>query len=253
MKKLWMLPLMALLMVSCEEETGTGTNPTTGGGNPSPPTPAVVANADAVLIALNVSTVQENPIIGSIAIQTGLALANFPDGNGGFKAAGMVTCEGTELTNNNNNYLFTPSATNPMGIEFDGAISWGVEGGANVKGFTETYGRELPSIGKLTGANSEVTRSAGLTFSIDLNEANTDISDADSLLFAVYDADGKSILKTQAKSSNSVTFSASELGTLKTGVGYIQANAYNYAVRTVAGDKLVFINQGSTTVVTEWK
>lgn len=243
--------MLALTFVACEKEENE--EEPASSVAPQALQPNVGDSPEAILVALQISATQDVPIIGPTTIVTGSAVASFPDNNGNGQDAGTVTVDGSTLSYNNGAYVYTPSATDPSGLDFGSSIPWTVQGKGNVAGFNETYARSVPSIGAVSGAEASVSRSSSLSLGIDASDINTNIASADSLLFVVYDNSGKYILKTQAISQTTATFSASELGTLAAGAGYIQVNAYNFEVRDVSGAEVVFINQGSTTLATEWK
>lgn len=250
MKKLFFLSLLALSIIGCtKEEEDTTQTPTT----PQAAQPQVGTSPDAVLVALNVSSTQDVPLLGPTTIVIGSAVATFPDANGNGQNVGAVTCDGTSLTYNSGAYIFQPSQTNPNGLDFGSSVPWTVAGGSGVSAFNESYNRSVPRVGAITGATASSTRADGLELTISNTDANTSISSADSLLFVVYDKNGKTVMKTQATSQTTANFSASELNTLAAGAGYIQVNAYNFEVRDVNGLEVAFINQGSNTVATEWK
>ena len=53
-----------------------------------------------------------------------------------------------------------------------------------------------------------------------------------------------SVNKTVAASVQTVSFTQTELSTVGTGAGYLQAAAYNYTVTDFNGYKVAFVNEG---------
>jgi hypothetical protein len=250
MKKSILFSLLALAFVACEKEEE---QPTANPSTPQALQPSVGSNPDAILVALNISSTQDVPFIGPTTIVAGSAVASFPNASGAGQNVGSVSCDGTNLSFSNGSYFFQPSATDPTGLDFGSSVPWTVAGGSGVAAFNATYNRSVPRIGLITGATSSTTRGNGLSLSVNSSDANTNISNADSLMFVVYDKNGKYLRKTQAKAQTTVAFNAAELNTLAAGAGYVQVNAYNFEVRTISGLEVAFINQGSNTVATEWK
>lgn len=251
MKRSFLAVLLSLAFVACEKDTTQTDNP-----NPTSPQalqPTVASNPDALLVALNISSTQEVPIIGTTTVIVGSAVASFPNSNGDGQNAGSVSCDGNNLSYANGSYVFQPSQTNPTGLQFGSSVPWSISGGSGIAAFNASYNRSVPSIGAVGGASGSIKRADGLSLSLNNSDTYTNISSADSLLFVVYDKNGKYLQKTQAKSQTTASFTAAELNTLATGAGYVQVNAYNFEVRDVNGLEVVFINQGSNTVATEWK
>ena len=241
---LLMLFLMAGVLVSCEEDDNDDDNNNQDNNTTEDPTsfePPGLSDLDAVMIALNTSTTIEVPLVGTTTQITGMALARFV----GVTDAGTVSCEGQELQNNQGAYFFTIGPANPMGIDFDNSVEWDVSGSGSVNAFNYSYMKSVPEIGPITGVtNDEVDRSQDLTVGLDVNSSETDISSADSLAFVVIDSDGTLLMKTQGKSQNTATFTASELGGLATGQGFVQVVGYTYMVRQEGSLDVAYLNEG---------
>jgi len=193
---------------------------------PSNPTPKI-SDADAILIALK--TVSYTSIAGTV-IETpiGLPLAIFFDGSN-FKDVGAVTCETEGLTKqDNNSYIFMPSATNPTGVSYSGDIDWTVVGANGFPGGTYTSKGSFPS-------NVEIDATTGQD--IDAQSAYTlaakiSIANADSIYFGVYGPNG-AVNHVVAGGISSFTFSQAEMKSIGTGAGFMQIAAVKQVKREV--------------------
>ncbi len=244
MRKLAALAALLVVAIACEKTEDPNSQ------NSTAPTPSItVKGVDAVLAAINTSSTTEVPVIGTTTIVIGTASANFFDGKGGSSRqnAGKVECISEELKNSDNSYFYQPSQTNPSGLSFGASVGWKVAGNGNVPAINEVYNKEVPQIGALTGAGSEVSRGSALTLGFNANDLYTDISSADSILFNVIDKNGKILSQTKGKSATSATFTASELGSLAEGFAFLQVAAYNYQIKDYSGYKVAYINQGANT------
>lgn len=222
-----------------EEEQGTATTP----DNPTPS----ISDADAVLIAVQSVSYVNQPVIGTIETTIGLGIAVFPDGSGGNLDAGAVSSEGESLTqNSNNSYTYSVSASTPTGLSFSGTVDWVVAGNSNVTGINKSVSGTFPSsLEMATATGSDVSTSADFTLS-----TNLPVSDADSIIFAVY-GPTTSVFVTKEASINSHTFTQSEMSSLGTGAGFVQVTAYKVVATETAGStKYYFINEkvNTTTV-----
>lgn len=247
MKKLSLFAALCMIIVACEKtEEATQNNQESN----TPSTPVItIPGTDAALIAIKTSSTTEVPIIGTTTVVTGTAAASFFDGNGGttLQNAGKVECVGEELKNQDNAYFYQITPNNTSGLSFGATVGWKVAGNGAVPAINEVYNREVPEIGKVTGANGDVSRSNDVTLSFDPNNMHTDVSSADSILFNIIDKDGKMLSQTKANTATSATFTAAEMGTLAEGFAFVQIAAYNYQVKDINGYMVAFINQGSNT------
>ncbi|MAN03151.1 MAG: hypothetical protein CMI36_12265 [Owenweeksia sp.] len=225
--------LGAVVFVSCKKDDDKDDTPQTS----QPSSPQVeIAGTDAAMIAISTGTQVEAPFIGTITQFVGTAVANFDNSD-----AGMVTCEGEELSLNNGSYIFTPGGTVAT-IDFGSSVAWAVAGKGSVPPINYTYSRAVPQIGALD-AESSVSTASDLTFGIDYTNSFTAAGSADSVLYYVH-GPGGSIHKTVAASVRTVTFTKSEMSAVGTGAGYLQAAAYNYTVQNYNGYKVAFVNEG---------
>ena len=209
------------------DNSGKSSTPT----NPQPK----ISDADAILIGLQ--TVTYTSIAGTV-IETpiGLPVAIFFDGSK-FKDVGAVTCETEALTKqDNNSYIFLPSATNPTGVTYSGDINWTVAGANGFPGGTYTSKGSFPSkveIDATTG--QDIDAQSAYTLAPKISIAN-----ADSIYFGVYGTKG-TVNHIVAGSVSSFTFSQAEMKSIGTGTGYMQIAAVKYVKREVlSGGEVVY-------------
>lgn len=248
MKKwnVWALvAVLAVSLTSCEE-LNEGDEPTVNNA-PANFTPSV-PDADGVLVAIKNAVAQEVPIIGTTVIFSGLAVAAFPDGSD-FLEAGTVEVNGTALQKqSNNSYVYTPSATNINGIDFDSGTNWNVTGSASVDGFTHDAGVGVPELGGISVANT-LDIDANVNLAIDENSNYTNLGNADSLYYAIIGPSGNIAFHTVANTlaNRNFTFTPNELADLGKGAGYVQIAAYKVNVVTMGTKQYAFIKQGIIT------
>lgn len=212
---------------------------------PENPTPQP-SDADAVLIAIQTvsytesfGTVLETPI--------GLPVALVLDGTN-LKDVGAVTCESKALTKqNNNSYVFMPTSTD-YSVDYSGDIDWSIEGGNGFPALTKASDPTFPSeVNLTTSTGGTVSLSSDFTL-----ETKAPISNADSVIFAVYGPDN-SLLVTKVGTEYSHTFTASQMESVGAGTGFVQVTAYKYAEQETltGGEKVYYINEKvNTTSVT---
>lgn len=211
---------------------------------PSYPQPS---DADAVLVAVMASvpapvdlpTIPGMPA-SSLEIQYGMGIAAFK----GNAKADNVRLNDTELKFANGVHMWQPdysNLTNPAnltGITFTNGVNWKVTNPAIEKSLTN-----LPGTPKVTSAKT-ITKSAGYTIT------NQSVGNAQKILYGIYSADGKFVLKEADGASTQIHFSASELAELgSTEQGIIQANAYAIQDETIGGKKVYFVRQSSYSLV----
>lgn len=205
------------------------------------------AGADAVFIALKTVTYTSS-VIGTIETPIGLPIAFAINGTT-FDEMGTVTCETKELEKQDNNaYIFLPSASDYTGVTYSGGIDWEISGGTGLPAHTKTSDGTFPSGLELsTASNGTISTSSEYTL-----ETKAAISDADSVIFAVYGT-SNSVLVTKAGTENSHTFTASEMASIGEGIGYVQVAGYRVAENeTLSSGEIVFyLNETvNTSVVT---
>lgn len=215
--------------------------------NPNQPTATTIPpidDADGIMVALK--TLSFVSQLGfETEVPTNTAVAAF--GNmqtGDFVDVGAVDVDGNVLTKyENDSYVFTPSVTNPNGIEFGTNFTWNVAGGNGFAAFDHTVNFPFPSIGKITSATGTISAASSYTLTVQ------SVASADSVIFQIAGANGTNVLVTKVGNSTSHTFTASELASVGKGTGIIQVAAYRLNNATKAGKNIYFINE---TVVTEF-
>ncbi len=233
--KIRLLPLVMgmALMSSCSKDDDNDNTPSAS----QPSSPQIeIEGTSAAMIAISTGSEIQAPVIGAITQFIGTAVANFDNAD-----AGMVSCEGEELSFTNGSYIFTPGAS-ASSIDFGSSVSWAAAGKGSVPAISYSYSRPVPEIGGLDAENT-VSVSGDLTFGIDYSNTFTSVNSADSVLYFVHGPKG-SVNKTVAASVQTVSFTQAELSTVGTGAGYLQAAAYNYTVTDFNGYKVAFVNEG---------
>lgn len=230
----------------CTDSTATNYNPNATSDDGScefDPTPTTTAPGSftpnftgefGALIAVKTITSTTNPL-GTFDVEAGTAVAVFST-NGGqaFLNAGTVNCNSNNLTaQSNNSYVFMINQTQPTGLSFGSTVNWGATG-ADWQSFTGSTSQGFASISAIT--SGDVSTSSSYTLE------NSSISNADSILYAVYGPSGSKVAIV-AGSNTSHTFSASDLSGIGTGTGYVQIVGLNYDPQTISGKNYYFINE----------
>ena len=228
------IALSTIILESCKkaedlipEEPAKTTNPT----SPQPK----IGDADAVLIGLQ--TVTYTTVAGmTIETAIGLPVAMFFDG-ANFKDVGSVSCEGKSLTKqDNNSYIFMPSATDPLGVTYDNDINWIVAGANGFPGATYSAKGTFPSnveIDATTG--QEVDTKSAFTLATKISTSN-----ADSVYFGIYGPSG-AVNHVVASNASSYTFTETEMKSIGTGAGFMQIAAVKQVKREVlSGGEVIY-------------
>ena len=215
--------------------------------NPTSPQPKI-GDADAILIGLQTVTYTS---AGGFPIETaiGLPVAMFFDGSN-FKDVGAVSCEGKSLTKqDNNSYIFMPSATDPLGATYDNDINWVVAGANGFPGATYSAKGSFPSnveIDATTG--QDVDTKSAFTLATKVSTSN-----ADSVYFGIYGPSG-AVNHVVAGNASSYTFTAAEMKSIGTGAGFMQIAAVKQVKREVlSGGEVIYyltekVNTASVTL-----
>ena len=241
------------LAASCKKEGCTDPNATNYNSEaekddgscvqPTPPTGTATAPGTyipnfsgefAALIAIKTITTTTTPI-GTFDTEIGTAVAAFtPNAGSTFEQAGTVTCEAENLTlNANNSYIYMIESSNPMGLSFSNPVNWNATG-STWPAFSASTNAGFSTLGELS--------SGTVNTSTDYTLTSSSITNADSVLFAVYGPDGN-VMKVKDGSSTSHTFSAAELSGIGAGSGYIQVVGLNYDPQTIATKNYYLINE----------
>jgi len=206
--------------------------------DPTPPPFPEIIGSDGTLVAIKSQSTQNSPI-GPMTITIGLGVAVFYEtGNTeSFLDAGTVNLNSLSCTKQNNNaYVFQPSAQNPTGIDFGSGVSWSVSGSANIDAFSYDPTISFPTVDAIS-SGEVVNKASGYTLT------TTSITGADSVIFQI-----GSVLKTVAGNSTSCTFSSADLSGLATGTSIVQIAGYKIQNQTITAKNYYFINE---TVVTK--
>jgi len=220
------LLVAGLTLASCNKKDDDNPDPNTpGNGNTTPQLGA------GTLVAVKTLNTTDTPI-GPITTELGVGVAVFSSDNwASFMDAGSVKLNGSALTKSaNNSYVFMPSITDPMGIEFGNTVVWDVAGNGSVPAFSHTVQIPFPSVGAIT-SSTDVSKS-GYTLSV------ASVTNSDSVYFQVGD-----VVKALAGNARSCVFSASELNGLSKGQSIIQVAPYRVSNAEYGGKTFYFINE----------
>ncbi|MHA7130877.1 hypothetical protein [Algoriphagus namhaensis] len=234
----WLLLLISsFILVSCgdddnEPDQVAQTNPT----------PDVPSDADAVVAAIEVIAALPpgTPTIPGVPdIALDVANANFFSAglNSSLVNVGTVSLNGKQLQNlSGNTYINNPQDID-TGISTGQKNTWEVAGANGFAAFTHTTSKVMPAQVKFAASVGDTFSTGGsITLTVQSVPAN-----ADNILWVL--SDGTRVVTKESKTT-SVTFSASEVGTLRaTSTGLVQAAAYNTEGQTFGGKKIYFINE----------
>ena len=223
---------VSVAVVSCntddpaDEIPETPTDPSS-----NPPTPSF-GEGYGTLSAVETATTIEIPGFGSETIDMGIAAAAFFDGNSydSFVDAGTVSAEGESLTQyENKSYAFTPTQTEPNGLDFGSTASWEVSGAGNIPAFTHTTGIGFPTLGAIT--SDDVVPATG-DFTVSVNN----VSGADSVYFML-----GGVIHIEAGNATSSTFTEAEIDGMGSGASFAQVAPYNWEEATKSGKLFYFV------------
>ena len=237
------LLLSAGLLAGCGSDDDDNPQPQNNNNNNNQPATPQPNDADAVLVALNVAIPSPVVIPGMPAtITMGMGVAAFfsAPNSDAYVDAGTVKLNNSDLTKNaNNTYVYQPSQTNPMGLDFGSGVNWQVGGAGNIPAFSKSV-PGMPQSATIT-SDSVVTKANGYTLTVN------PVSTGDSILYMIASDNNTYVMKTTHRSVNSVTFTAAELSGLATSSQAImQANVYKITSDMFGGKKVYFVNQAST-------
>lgn len=203
---------------------------------PSNPVPAP-SDADGALVGVKTVTYMSNPFMGEIVTEMGVAVAMFGNlSDGTFVDAGSVSVNSKALTKqSNNSYVYTPSALDLTGIDYDDQPVWSIAGNSTVAGFEHEVNRSFPTNPNYNGSEKIST---GASFEL----SSTVQLSADSVMF-ILAGPSNTVSKTLAGPASKVTFSADEMGSLGKGTGFLQLVPYNITSATINAKKYYFINE----------
>lgn len=187
------------------------------------------------LVAIKSESVQSTPM-GDMTINIGTAVAVFGSDASfsSFVDAGTVSVNAQNLSKAGNHaYTFTPSMTDPTGIEFGNTVNWSVSGNdANgVPAFDHSMSGGFPSVGRVN-VDDELSKSESLTLPV------SGVSNADSLVVNVNEA-----VKIVASGVSSVNFSSNELSSISKGTGIVSIAGVRYTSQAYGGKEFFFLAQ----------
>lgn len=203
----------------------------------SAPTTPTIEGADASLWAIRSASTQS---VGgmTIDINIGLAVAAFSEG-ANFETltdVGTVEVDGNMLTKQENNaYTFTPSQTDPTGLDFDNTVNWEITGGNGFQPFNTSMTITFPEVSEITSGTT-VSKSAGYTLTVN------EVTYSDSVLFMIGD-----VIKYIPGNAESCTFTSAELSGLSNGASVATVAGFS-ATPTVSDGKTIY--HGRETVQT---
>ena len=217
---------------SCESGTTTPSASAPSGYTPS------YTGTFATLVGIKTVSTTSTPV-GPVNTEIGTAVAVFSDNGGSsFLTAGTVSLDGNNLSaQTNNSYVYTPGASNPTGLTFGSTQNWAGTG-AGWPAFTASTTVGFPTVTDIN--TGDVTMSSGYTLSCGSNIT------ADSIYFAVYGPSGTAI-KVVSGGTNTYTFSASDLGGVGAGNGFVQIVGINYDPQSIGGRDYYILNETART------
>lgn len=251
MKKVTLLVATAVLAFSCNTKKTVDPNPGNNNNNNSSSSSLIdvldINDADGIFVAVRTVSSQETPL-GPIEIIIGTAVAAEGDlQNGSFNDIGAVKCAPeanatfADLTKqDNNSYVFMPSATEPMGINYttSGIPEWEAPA-ASVSHSSNYVFPEYPAI----TSGTTIDKSQSYEFSVD------GYSGAHEVLFSISSTNNTNVYKIIKSgdpefAAKKVTFTASELSVLENSdQAIIQVAPYTIHTASVSGKKYYFLNE----------
>ncbi|MDN3202970.1 hypothetical protein [Algoriphagus sediminis] len=236
---IWVLILFGTaLFSSCDSDD----DPQPDQQTQSSPTPEVPGDADAVLAAIEIIAALPAgtpQVPGVSGLSFDVASANFfSSGIGSSRVnVGIVGLNGNDLQNiSGNSYISNPQTVD-NGINVGQSNTWEIAGNNGFDAFSHTTSKVMPQQVRFAGSVGDTFSTGGeITLSVQSVPSN-----ADNILWLI--SDGNRVITKESKTT-SVTFSASEVGTLSsTSNGLVQAAAFNIESQTYGGKKIYFINE----------
>lgn len=228
-------PLASNYTVGATVDDGSCTTATPAAGATSPGSYAPsFTGVNGVLVAIQSVSTTSTPI-GNIDSYIGTAVATFTeDGGASMVSAGDVNVNTNQLAEQaNGSYVYTPSQSNPTGISYSNDVDWTGAGGT-WPSFSVGSTMGFSTVDAITSGNVSTTSNYTLS--------SSSVTDADSIYFGVYGPDG-SAYHIVGAGTNSYTFSASELGSIGTGQGFVQVVGLKYDPQTISGKDYWLINE----------
>lgn len=199
-----------------------------------PPTPTITDGYGTLVAVKSVTTFDPGFGVPVTEIDMGIASAAFTDGTNydNFVNAGVVEVEGQELSQfDNNSYVFTPSQTDPTGIEYSSSPEWVVGGAGDIPGFTHTVGINFPTVGDINSSTT-VPSSGDFTVSV------PNVSGADSVYFML-----GGVIHIEAGNVTSSTFTEAEIDGMSSGASFAQVAPYKIESDIYSGKTFYFVTE----------
>jgi hypothetical protein len=236
-------------LASCQKEEEQAATPAPAASS-TPSTTAPTPNFGAMgpaAVCYSIKSFVDIPSVAGIElppIELGIAGASFWDVNSSTLVdAGLVTCNEKVLTKaDNNGYIFTPSATEINGIDFQFGSFWEVSGAGTVDPITYNYTEPVPLTDELVIAET-VSKSNPLLVSVGT------VVYSDSVQFQLSDNDGHVLYYSAGPNVGSHTFSADQMATLTTGQMSVVVAPYNYLGEFLNGRTVYFVNLTARTKI----
>ncbi len=240
MKKLFfsIMALATLSIIGCKKDNNNNNNNTPNNSTGGTPSPAPASGDGSIVAIKSVSKMVVSGFPVTTEIGTGVAV--FGDlASGNFSDAGAVTLNSKALTKQtNNSYVFTPSVTDPTGIDFGSSINWSVAGAGAIGAFTHNASSQgFPNSNDISGTATTINSANNFT----LSTTNT-ITNSDSVYFQI-SGPNATVLKRMAGNTSSVTFTAAELQTLGKGAGVMIIAPWNWTVQSLGGKQINVVNE----------
>jgi hypothetical protein len=244
-KQFWTIAILAIGFGfgSCEKEA-TENEPSSGGSTESGS--VIAQDADAVL---TIGTIETDYGDG-LFLDYRLAQTTLLKSRGveeGIDGASLVSVNGKEESKQSSPDIGTYYLYNGVSDFFDGLVikdtnTWVIEsnGSTWVEDLTISVPQAVPSSFGIT-ANDVVDLSKDYNIAIDLSGSIG--FDADTLLFAMSDENGKYVYKQEPKSVGTTTFTPADMSVLSGEQIAIQINAYKLIKRVVNGKNYYFSHQ----------
>lgn len=217
-------------IASCN--TNDDPDPTPEDPASNPPTPSFGEGYGTLSAVETVTTFDPGFGVPVQEIDMGIAAAAFFDGTSydSFVNAGTVTAEGEELTQyENNSYAFTPTQTEPTGLDFGSNATWTVSGAGDIPSFTHTTSIGFPVLGTITSSD-EIPASGDYTLTV------SNVSNSDSVYFML-----GGVVHVEGPNAASSTFTEAEIDGMGTGANFAQVAPYKIESAMKSGKQFFFV------------
>ncbi|WP_027419223.1 hypothetical protein [Crocinitomix catalasitica] len=230
-------PLASNYKVTATEDDGSCEYGEVTATAPSGFTPSFAGSFGAFVSIKSLTTTNTGGITFDASIGTAVAMFS-EDGGANFQDAGEVKVNTKVLTKqDNNSYVFTPSASSPTGIDFTDDVSWVVAGGT-WPAVTAASSVGFPTVDDIN--SGDVNTGSDYVLSC------PEVADADSVYFGLYGSENAKFYIV-AGGTSSYTFSAADMVGLGSGDGFVQIVGINYDPQSIDGKDYWIINETART------